>query len=214
MDVYEAIKTRRSIRRYLDNPVEWEKIGQILEAGKAAPSAGNLQDWKFIVITDKAQRQKIAHACMDQDWMVQAPIHIVVVGMPDKTKRFYGERGKFYTTQDCAAAIQNMLLMAHSLGLGSCWVGSFEDEALRKSVSIPSEIKPQAVMTLGYPDEVVPEPPEFTLENVMFFRNYGLQPNRIKNIPVQQTEYGQIIQDKLKKGRAVFKRMSDKLQRK
>src|SRR3989344_5368905 len=214
MDVFDAIKTRRSIRKYLSVPVEWEKVGRIMEAGKAAPSAGNVQDWRFVVVTDKKQREMIAHACMDQHWMVQAPIHIVVVGEPEKSKRFYGRKGEtLYTIQDCAAAIQNMLLAAHALGLGSCWVGSFDDDALMRAVSILPEIRFQAVITIGYADEVVPEPPEYTLENMMYFRNYGGQPNRIKNIPMQQNETGQMIREKIEKGKEVFRRMSEKLKK-
>ena len=214
MDVFECIKTRRSIRRYLQSPVEWGKVGTVLEAGKAAPSAGNVQDWKFIVVTSPEQKKGIAHACMDQQWIATAPVIVVVLAEPDKQKRLYGLRGEgLYTVQDCAAAIQNMLLMAHALGLGSCWVGSFNEEALRRVMFIPEEIKPQAIVTLGYPDEIVPEPPEYTLENVVFFRDFGGQGNRMKNIPASLGEYGSVMQGQLKKGAEVFKRLAEKIKK-
>ena len=215
MDVFECIKTRRSIRKYQDVPVEWDKIGQILEAGKAAPSAGNLQDWRFIVILDAGQRKGIAEACLQQDWIAKAPVHIIVVAEPEKSKRFYGIRGeRLYNIQDAAAATQNMLLMAHALGLGSCWIGAFEEDKLRTVVNMPSEIRPQAVVTIGYADEKPPEPPEYTLENIMYFRNYGTQPNRVKDIPKYTGFTSDIIQRNLKKGSTVFQRMAEKLQRK
>ena len=215
MDVFEAIKTRRSIRKYLSVPVEWEKVGRVLEAGKAAPSAGNLQDWRFLVITDKGQKQCIAHAAMEQNWMVEAPIHIVILGVLDKAKRLYGVRGeRLYMIQDCAAAAQNMLLTAHALGLGSCWVGSFDEDALRRCFFIPDEVIPQSIVTIGYADEVVPEPPEYTLENIIFFRNYGGQGNRIKNIPAYHGEIGTLLQEKIKSGKDAFKKLTDKLKKK
>ena len=211
--MYEAIKNRRSIRKYLQAPVEWDKIGQILEAGKAAPSCGNLQDWRFIVILDQKKREQIAESCMQQHWMARAPVHIIVVGEPEKSKRFYGIRGeRLYTIQDCAAAVQNMLLMAHALGLGSCWVGAFDEDALRNLVSMPNEIRPQAIVTIGYADEQPPEPPEYTLENIMYFREYGGQGNRVKDIPKYSGDYAERLKRTTEKGKDVFSRMMNKLQ--
>ena len=215
MDVFECIRTRRSIRRYKSSPVEWEKIGRILEAGKAAPSAGNLQNWKFIVILDPAVRKRIAEICLKQEWMAEAPVHIIIVAEPEKGKWFYGLRGeKLYTVQGCSAAAQNMLLAAHSLGLGSCWVGAFDEESLRSAVFMPQEVRPQAVITIGYPDEVVPEPPEFTLENVMFFRNYGGQPHRIKELNEYTVDWGQSLDNTLRKGVNKLRDLKKRLQKK
>ena len=125
MDVFEAMRNRRSIRKYLDLPVEWDKVGTILEAGRLAPSAGNLQAWKFIVVRDDNKRKALADATQQQYWMEQAPVHIVVVGVHAKHERFFGERGKnFYSIQECAMAAMQMMLAAHSLGLGSCFVSA------------------------------------------------------------------------------------------
>lgn len=212
MEVFECIKTRRSIRRYMDSPVEWEKIGRLLEAGKAAPSAGNLQNWTFIVILDKDTRKQIAEACLKQYWMAEAPVHIVVAGLPNKAKRFYGIRGeRLYTIQNCAAAAENILLMAHSQGLGTCWVGAFDEDGLKVAVPMPDEVRPQAVITIGYSNEVPPEPPEFTLENVMYFRAYGTQGNRIKDIPKYTKEFSIILDRKLQKGKGMLNRVLGKI---
>ena len=86
MDVLEAIRTRRSVRKYRDIPVEWEKVGLILDAGRLAPSSGNLQNWKFIVITDKNARHQISEACLEQQWMAKAPVHIVIVAEPETAR--------------------------------------------------------------------------------------------------------------------------------
>jgi nitroreductase len=192
MDVLEAIKTRRSIRKYLDSPVPWDLIGQLLEAGKSAPSAGNLQNWKFVVVLDEGKRAQVAEACLQQHWMAQAPVHIIVVGQPTKAIRFYGIRGdRLYTIQNCAAAIQNMLIMANSLGLGTCWIGAFDENMLKRELGITEEVRPQAVITVGYPAESVPEPMQFTLENVTFLEKYG---SRIKNLDAVLGNFGQRLQ--------------------
>ena len=117
MEVFEAIRTRRSIRKYKDKPVPFDDIVTIMQAGKYAPSAGNLQNWKFIHVKTDEKREAIAKACMGQDWMEQAPVFIVVIAEPEKAERYYGTRGaRLYTIQGCAAAIENMLLTDHSLG--------------------------------------------------------------------------------------------------
>src|SRR3989344_2376362 len=112
MDIFEAIRTRRSIRKYLDRPVEWDKVVSILEAAKFAPNAGKLSNFKFIAVREEEQRKKIADACLQQQWMAKASVHIAIISEPEKSKRFYGIRGeRFYTFQDCAAAAENMLLV-------------------------------------------------------------------------------------------------------
>ena len=136
--------------------------------------------------------------------MAEAPVHIVVGARVDKAMRFYGIRGeKLYSIQNCAAASQNMLLTAHELGLGTCWVGAFDEDLLKTAVPMPDEVRPQAVITIGYANETVPEPPEFTLENVMYFRAYGGQPNRIKDIPKYLKETSHMIDRNVRKGKKV-----------
>ena len=132
MHVMEAVLKRRSIRKYKDIPVEQAKIIPLLEAARNAPSGGNIQDWKFIVVTDKERRHRIAEACLKQFWMETAPVYIVIVSNPEKSVHHYGERGKFYATQSCAAAAQNILLMATAQGLATCWVSAFDEPLLKQ----------------------------------------------------------------------------------
>ena len=120
MNVFECIRTRRSIRKYKDKPVPWDSIVEILQAGKYAPFAGNILNVKLIVVKSEDKRKAIAEACLQQYWMQDAPIHIVVVGEPEKAERYYGVRGsRLYTIQGAAATVQKMLLTANSLALGS-----------------------------------------------------------------------------------------------
>ncbi|GIU69587.1 MAG: NADH dehydrogenase [Candidatus Woesearchaeota archaeon] len=135
METLEAINQRRSIRKYLDKPVEFEKITTIIDSARKAPSAGNLQDWSFIIVTDKNLIKQVASYALEQYWIATAPALIVVCGLPEKHEMYYGLRGKrLYNIQDCAAAIENILLSATDLGLGTCWVGAFEEEKIRTTV--------------------------------------------------------------------------------
>jgi nitroreductase len=179
LNVLEAIRTRRSIRKYLDVPLEFEKVARVLDAGRLAPSAGNLQPWKFVLIIEPEQRVKVAEACLQQYWVAQAPIQILVCAEPKKSERYYGKRGEeLYALLDGAAAMQNMLLAAHGQHLGACWVSAFDDTMLRRVCNIPESVTPVGIVTLGYPDEKPSAPLKFTLHNVTNFHSYG---NRIKD---------------------------------
>jgi len=170
MDVFEAIRLRRSIRKYKDKEVPWDNIVTILQAGKYTPSAGNLQNWKFIAVKIDAKRTAIAKACMQQEWMENAPVYIVVIGEPKKAERFYGVRGsRLYTVQQCGAAIQTMMLTATSLGLGSCWVGAFDEYEIRRILGLPEDVNVQGIITIGHSDEQPDAPPKLRLEHLMYF---------------------------------------------
>src|SRR3989344_4399094 len=173
MNVFECIRTRRSIRKYNDKDVPWDNIVEIMQAGKYAPFAGNIFNCKFIVVKNEDKRRAIAEASVQQYWMADAPVHIVVVGEPEKAERYYGIRGaRLYTIQGCAAAIQNMLLTAHSLGLGTCWVGAFDEEEIRRLCNLPEHVNVQGIVTIGYADETPQAPPKHRIEHVMFFEKW------------------------------------------
>ena len=180
MNVFESIATRRSIRKFTAQDVPMELIGLILDAGRYAPSSGNIQNWRFILVRDLANRGAVADACLQQLWIAQAPILIVVVAETEKLKQFYGPRGEMlYAIQNCSAAIQNMILTTHALGLGTTWVSTFNEDALKSVLGMPGDIRPQAVLPIGFPDEVVPAPVHYTLENVTYIESFG---NRVANI--------------------------------
>ncbi len=209
MDTLECIATRRSIRKFLEIPVEFEKVGNVLDAGRHAPSAGNLQDWKFILITDDKMRREIGKACVEQFWVSSAPVIIIICTEPDKTKRFYGRSGEKFSIQNGAAVVQNMLLAAHAEGLGSCWIGAFEDEAIKRLLNIPDNVIIQAVIPLGYPDEKVPVPLRFTLENITYIDSWG---NRIKDLSAYMEWYGEHVQKAIQTGKKMVKDFVRKLQ--
>ncbi len=197
MDVLEAIKKRRSVRKYMDVPVEWDKVGQILEAGRLSPSAGNVQDWRFMVITDPGLRQKIAEASLKQYWMQEAPVYIIVITELDKIRKHYGLRGeRLYAIQDCAIAATSMMLTAESLGLATCWVGAFEEGMIQEILGIPDDVRPQVILTIGYANEK-PEPTyRYPMEHLTLLNGYGGNARKIK-------DFGKVFWDHNIIGRAV-----------
>jgi nitroreductase len=174
METLEAIKTRRSIRKFLNTRVEEEKLVQILDAGRWAPSAGNTQEWFFIVVKDKGRKIQLAEAALGQFWLVDADIVIVVCCNIDRIRFAYGKRGEeLYSIQDCAAAVENMLLAAHDLGLGACWIGAFDEEDVKRILRIPGELRPMAIVPIGYAGEEPPPPVRIDLDRIVYFEEYG-----------------------------------------
>lgn len=209
MDALECINNRRSIRKFLEVPVEFEKLGNIFTAGQMAPSAGNLHEVKFVLVTNQAARQELGKACVEQYWVGTAPIIIVVCSEVEKTKRFYGDAGEKYSTQNAAAVIQNMLLAVEAQGLASCWVGAFEDAMVRRILEIPDSSVIQAILPIGYADEKVPAPPRPELDKVVFLESYG---NRIKDIAAYMEWYGEHVQRAVQKGKEMIKEFARRVQ--
>lgn len=160
MELLEIIKNRRCIRKFKSKEIEEDKINRIMEAAKWAPSAGNLQARDFILVRNPETKEKIAEAALSQNFISEAPVIIVVCANKKKSSWKYGPRGvELYPIQDAAISAQNILLMAYSLGLGSCWVGAFDEDGLGNILNIPEDVRPVAIIPLGYPDESPIAPP-------------------------------------------------------
>ena len=197
MELFEAFEKRRSCRKYKDKDLDKEYVAVVLNAGRLAPSTGNLQDRSFVLVRNKGKRLYIAEACGGQMWMQFAPVHIVVVADNKKTKQFYGIRGeRFYSIQDCALSIQNMLLAATDLGIGSCVVSAFDEDKLKRILNMPDPARPQAVITLGYCAEEPETPIKYRLEKFVWIEEYG---NKVENIAVFLGAWSTIIEQKTKK---------------
>jgi nitroreductase len=179
MDVIEAIQSRKSVKKYLDRPVPDQLLGGLVEAGSMAPSSGNKQNWKFIVVKNDDTREQIAKHCDEQYWMTKAPAHIVVCSDDAEIMKFYGERGmRMYSPLNCAAAVENMLLMAHSLGLGACWVSEFDDQELANDLGLSSGSRVQAVVTIGFPTKELRKKTLKPLKDIMYLESFG---NKVKS---------------------------------
>lgn len=169
MDVHEAIKERRSVRRYANKPVEEDKLVKVLEAARLSPSARNLQDWKFIVVRDKETIARLVDACNGQSFVGQAPVFIAACGTNPEPVMGCGQHR--YTV-DLSIATSYLILQAHELGLGTCWLGSFQEDEVKKLLGIPEKVRVVAVTPLGYP-EVMPRPTSRkSFEEVVSFEKY------------------------------------------
>lgn len=158
MDFYELSSSRRSIRSYLDRDVPKDELVKLIEAAQSAPSAGNCQPWHFFVVKDKDLKAKIVEKAYNQNWMLTAPAFIIVCADIQRTTPRYGDRGRnLYCLQDTAAAVQNILLCAKSMGLGTCWVGAFDEEGVRQVLDLKEDVPrradlhPVAIIPVGYP---------------------------------------------------------------
>ena len=147
MTVMEAIAQRTSVRSYLPKPVEKEKLDRILEAGRLAPSANNTQSWKFVVVTDEKRRAQMVEACTGQKFVGEAPVVLVVCANQKKIMRC----GMPARTIDCSIALSFMILEAAELGLGTCWLGAFQEDEVRRILNVPEDYDIVAVTPLGYP---------------------------------------------------------------
>jgi nitroreductase len=166
-DFLDLARTRRSIRRYRPDPVEREVILNVLEAARWAPSAVNSQPWHFIVVTDPATRQRLAEKArvLFLRWrhLASAPVVIAVIGDPRCSRWF---------TVDCSLAGANLMLAAHSLGLGTCWVGGFSQADIREVVGVPEHLEIVGLITLGHPDESPKPPPRLPLERLVSWERF------------------------------------------
>ncbi|CAJ35388.1 nitroreductase family protein [Methanocella arvoryzae] len=159
MEVSEAIGIRRSIRRYKKEDIPTEYVDKIIQAGQLAPSAGNLQGREFVIVRDTATKEKLSEAALKQRFVRDVPVCIVVCTNLPRTKSKYGPRADLYVVQDTAASVMNMMLQAVDLGLGTCWVGAFEESRVSEILQLPGGIRPVAIIPVGVPDEV-PDMPE------------------------------------------------------
>jgi nitroreductase len=150
LDVFEAVRTRRSIRKYQEKLVETEKLGKILEAARLSPSANNNQPWHFIAVTDETVRKKLLPA-YNSEWFVNAPVIIVACATP--SKGWFRQDGEDYWKVDVAIAMQTMVLVAHELGLGTCWIAAFKENKVKEALGIPKEVRVIAMTPVGYPAE-------------------------------------------------------------
>lgn len=168
MDVMEAIRGRRSIRNFMDRPVEEEKLRAVLEAGRLAPSARNLQDWRFIVVRDPATRKRLAEAARNQEFVGQAPVVIAACGTSDMVMTC----GQPAYALDVAIAVDHMTLAAAAEGLGTCWIGAFYEDKVKEILGIPEQIRVVALLPLGYPAQAARPTPRKKLDEILAYERW------------------------------------------
>lgn len=165
MDVFEAIRKRKSVRSYLEKEVEQEKVMRILEAAGLAPSAANKQEWRFVVVQDKEKRKKLSEAAKRQRFVAEAPVVIACCAETD-----YHEMtcGQLCYPIDVAIAIDHITLAAVEEDLGTCWIGAFYEDKVKTILNIPDRIRVVELLTLGYPtDDSIKEKSRLPMETIV-----------------------------------------------
>lgn len=153
MDFWNVVERRHSVRSFDQNrDVPPEMVTRVLEAAIRAPSAGNCQPWFFYVVRNQAVKGALARAALNQLFLAEAPVVIVVCAEPERSAMRYGDRGRLlYSVQDTAAATEHLLLAAVASDLATCWVGAFDEEEASRALDLPSRLRPLAIVPLGYP---------------------------------------------------------------
>lgn len=167
MEFSEVLSKRRSVRHFNTKlAVTDEDITALLRAAVSAPTAGNIQPWRFYVVRSLEARERLT-AALSQRWATGAPVAIVVCVDPRPCSARYGDRGEYlYAIQDTAAAAGNILLAAVDRGLDSCWIGAFDDRAVAEAIGVTYPITPVAVLPVGYSAESSTKPARRPLEEV------------------------------------------------
>jgi nitroreductase len=166
MEFFELIFKRKSIRRYLDKPVEEEKIKRILEALQIAPTADNRQPFMFYVMRDRELIRKMKDV-YDKKWFYTAPV--VICGFVDRSKAWTSKGGKNYGEVDVTIAMDHLILAAADEGLGTCWVAAFQPEACKRLLQVPDNLEPVVLTPLGYPDGPAKDTKRKGLEEIVRF---------------------------------------------
>ncbi len=172
MKELDLIFRRVSIRKFLSKEIDEKTIRLILEAGNAAPSAGNLQARDFIVVRDQKIKNELAKASLKQMFIAQAPVVIVVCANYPRSMRVYGERGKLYAEQDATAAVQNILLAVTALNLGAVWVGAFDEQRVSEILALPPNVRPMAIVPVGYPAEQPSRRSRYPIEELTHYERW------------------------------------------
>ena len=169
MDFSELVTHRGSIRGYKSDPIEEEKLLAVLEAARMAPTAHNNQPFRLVVIHTEGREEELSQI-YGQPWFTQPPIVICIVGVP--SEGWVRHDGKNYYEVDVAIAMDHLILAAHNLGLGTCWIGEFNPEAARELLNLPDDVVPVAFTPLGYPDKEPREKVRKSLDELVQYEKW------------------------------------------
>jgi nitroreductase len=170
MNVMEAIKNRYSCRNYQNKPIEPEKLDTLTEAARLAPSARNSQDWRFVFVTAPDTRRFLMQAAAGQEFVGQAPVVIAACSCTNKRMNLCGQP---YASVNVSIALEHIALAATSLGLATCWIGSFTPQSVRQILNIPTHIEIVELMTVGYPADRPKSPNRFPVEQIACHEKWG-----------------------------------------
>ena len=186
MEFDDVIYSRRTCTDYKSKDLPMEKIAEVLEIARFAPSSANIQNWQFIIVRDQNKREKISDICKEQVWMADAPVHIVICNKKEEVEKDFEEKGERYSTQNCAIIAGNIILKANDLGLGSAIVGAFDDYELKKLLDIPDKVIPEMIITLGYPNSLDEDQTRDELKYLSYFESWGKKEDKKDFWPVSK----------------------------
>ncbi|RLI98297.1 MAG: hypothetical protein DRO99_01055 [Candidatus Aenigmatarchaeota archaeon] len=173
METSDCINTRATVREYDTKEISDDIIKDLIAAATRAPSSGNVQDWEFVIVKTPEGKKALASAAFEQSFIERSPVVVVACANLEASARAYGERGKsLYSIQNVSAAVENMLLAAWDKGIGGCWVGAFSEDAVRDAVVMPTETRPLALITLGYPANRPPASRREPVEDVIHWETF------------------------------------------
>jgi nitroreductase len=172
MELDKIFQERRTVRKYFTKDVPWLLVSEVLNAGHLAPSSGNIQNWKFIVIRSKETKEKVIKYAGGNEWALKAPVLIVICMDFEKAKRMYGSRGELYSMQNSALTALQMMLKAQELGLSTGWIGSFDEASIIKVLEIDKSCRPLLILSLGY-GETMNKLERYDLSTMTFFEKFG-----------------------------------------
>lgn len=173
MDLFEAIEKRKSIRKYKHKRVKKEDLNKILEAARLAPSGGNRQPWSFIVVKESKTKNALSIASNDQKWISDADVVVVTLGDP-AAYSLPPSSTRILHKQDTIIAIEHMVLAATALGYGTCWIGAFKENEVKRILKIPERLAVIALLPIGVPDENPPAKPRKQPSEIFFKETYGV----------------------------------------
>ena len=171
MDVYEAIRTRRSVRAYKPDPIDRDALLRVFEAARLAPSASNRQEWRFVVVTDYDRRQRMMQIANNQKFVGEAP---AVLACCAKTDGHLMGCGQPCYPIDVAIAIDHITLAAVAEGLGTCWIGSFYEDKAKAVLGIPDDVRVVELLTIGYPADLPRPKSRLTMDDIVCWEAWGL----------------------------------------
>lgn len=169
MNVYEAIQTRHSIRKYTYEPIPKEKIEKIVSEAQLAPSAGNKQPWRFIIVQDRDKIKKIAEIANKQTWIADAGAVVIAMAVDKKSPEVY-ER---WAERDVMTAVEHMVLTAWEMGYGTCWIGAFNQGDIKEFLGIPENMTVINLLPIGKPDQSPTRRPRKPIDEMFYGEEYG-----------------------------------------
>ena len=171
MEILEAIRSRRSIRAYESRDVEEDKLVRILDAGRLSPSAGNRQERRFIVVKDASTRKSLSEAARNQAFVAQAPVVIAACSVETE---YIMACGQLAYPIDTAIAVDHMTLKAVEEGLGTCWIGAFDEKKVKELLNVPEGVRVVSLLPLGYPSVIQRPSPRKGLDEIVMREKWKL----------------------------------------